>query len=325
VLAIEMNIDEIPPASEAFQAFKAQAVAARTVASWKAVHPGYILGEEGGRTYINNSTTGYQAFIPGYYNDSQVANKSLILQAISDTPGQYLSYFPDGTNPDDTRMTIDAEFGSDMLLATQTEHQNPGDPPVDPFVPKGYLTGVQDPISTADCFVSASGSHDYGMSQRGAMRWARGKTCPNGTGGAWPVSWTDYRQILAHYYTGIDILNGGGGKVTPDDRWNLLWHDNFGSPIGTPPTLTSGTPASIQLKLQNTSSASSPVWDNMELGYQWVSPAFTSDWQLATIGTGNTIPPLPVAGNPPSTLGQSTDQFSLYPKIMLSRICEQGM
>jgi hypothetical protein len=79
VITIEMNVGEIPPMPQELPALKAQAVAARTVASWKAANQYYTLGSEGGIGYINNSTQ-YQVFIPGSYDDSQVANKSLILR-----------------------------------------------------------------------------------------------------------------------------------------------------------------------------------------------------------------------------------------------------
>jgi hypothetical protein len=312
VITIEMNVGEIPPTEQELPALKAQAIAARTVASWKAVNLGYTLGSEGGWGHINNSTQ-YQVFIPGSYDDFPSA-QNLIDRAITETQGQFLSYEPDGSNPDESRKTIDAEFGSDMLLETQTEH--PADP-TPGFVPKGYLAGVQDPISTSDCFVPASGSHDYGMSQRGAIRWAIGNTCPNGNGTDWPVAWTDYRQILVHYYTGIDILNGSGGKVAPDDRWNLLWHNNFESPIGTPPALTGGQTAELQIRLQNTSTT---AWNanNMEIGYHWGD----SNWQVANISqpfsdvpTGKEFPDatsaLTIYVTPPSTSGAHTLHLDL--------------
>ena len=190
----------------------------------------------------------------------------MISTAISSTSGQYLSYNGEA---------IDAEFGSDMQDRTQTEHLNPGDPPVDPFVPKAYLTGVEDPISTASCFNNSSGGHDYGMSQRGAIRWSLGNECPTGTGAVWPITWTDYRQILVHYYTGIDILNADGNKVAPDDRWNLLWHDS---------ATFDGSTYAININLQNTSTSN---WAANEiiLGYQWTAqnaPFVPGRWSQLT-------------------------------------------
>jgi len=225
VLTIEMDVAEIPPVPEEFQAFKAQAVAARTFASWKAVNLEYTYyppnGDppEGGNGHINNSTQ-YQVFIPGSYNESQAANKSLILQAISDTQGQYLSFLPDGFAGDGTRKTIDAEFGSEAGNQTEPE---PG---------KDYMITVQEPnfqpSSNSTICETTRNYSGKGMSQRGAIRWARGNTCPDGTGTKWSVTWTDYRQILAHYYTGIDILNASGGKVAPDDRHLFIMGGNYG-------------------------------------------------------------------------------------------------
>jgi hypothetical protein len=175
---------------------------------------------------------------------------------------------------------IDAEFGSDALNNTITE-------PVD--IPKPYLTGVADPISsTVDssgntlpgaCHATPNGNIDVegyegllmGMSQRGAIRWASGNQClPHLSGGAsvpWPVDmpspikW-DYRQILAHYYTGVEFKNDDtGAYFAPNDRWNLLEYE------GIPNTMTPGqqiTPTLIWL--QNTSTQ---PWNNAVLGYRW--------------------------------------------------------
>lgn len=281
VLTVEMDIAGIPPADEAFQAFKAQAVAARTFASWKAVNQGYIYPPDntGGYTYINNSTQ-YQVFIPGSYNNSQVANKSLIINAISETQGQYLSYFPDEYAGDNTRKTIDAEFGSEA--GSQTE----------PELGKGYMVTVQEPNFSSGCGVTRNYA-GRGMSQRGAMRWARGTTCPNGTGANWSVTWTDYRQILAHYYTGIDILNGSGVKVAPDDRWNLLSHT-----IAANTQVNAGTMLPISVTLQNTSTTNWAVNDII-LGYQWTAvnaaPVAGNWMQSAYLPATN-------MGNPPTTL-----------------------
>lgn len=289
VIAREMNIMGLPPTSAAL---KAQAVASRTFAYYNSYWLSY------GDSVIDNSTT-YQVFIPGSFTGQSDVNS-----AVNDTGGQYLAG-SDG-------YLILAEFASDSKDYTVTSSDS-----ANPHNVLPYLTGVQDPISST-CDSDDNGHQGTppkvrGMSQMGALRWSKGNECANAQVDAtqtWSVKWDDYRQILAHYYTGTQFLDEGA-PFAPDDRWNLLKHNNFGSSIGTIPTLHSGTPASIQLILQNTSSASAPAWGNMELGYQWVSPAFTSDWQLATIGTGNTIPPLPVAGNPPTTLGQSTDEFTV--------------
>lgn len=141
---------------------------------------------------------------------------------------------------------------------------------------KFYLKGVEDPISSATCGASDN-SNGYGMSQLGAYRWSRGNQCAIGGSAStgWPVTWSDYRQILVHYYTGINIV----GSNTPDDRWNLLSHNNFGSP--TTPALVSGQPASLQIRLQNTSTT---TWNanganEIEIDYHWGD----NNWQTASV------------------------------------------
>jgi len=94
VLAREMNVVENNPTLEAL---KAQALAARTVATWKAVTPGQYDGQS---NYINNSTQ-YQVFIPYSYEyytnpDNPVGVQQMISTAVSSTSGQYLSYKGDG-------------------------------------------------------------------------------------------------------------------------------------------------------------------------------------------------------------------------------------
>jgi hypothetical protein len=210
VIAVEMNLAQITPDPES-EALKAQAIASRTLVNWKSAKMPWM--EQGS---VNNSTK-YQVFMPGAYNNSNY--KSAIDKAVDETKGQFLQYL----YFDDSH-TIDAEFGADMQERTKTEYPDPSLPPDPNWVAKPYLTGVEDPISKS-CIVDVSGSHDYGMSQRGAIRWAKGNECPEGTGAVWPVTWSDYRQILAHYYTGIDILDGSGTKIAPDDRWNLISHD----------------------------------------------------------------------------------------------------
>jgi Stage II sporulation protein len=216
VVATEMNLAEITPDTEG-EALKAQAVASRTVANWKAVHSGWM-----GDVAVNNSTT-YQAFIPGTYINS--AYKSAIDKAIDGvngvggTKGQFLQYIIKDPDTGYDRHAIDAEFFADIETATGN-----GD-----LVSAPYQKSVQDPISNNSlCIANVAGQHNYGMSQRGAIRWAKGNTCPNETGETWSVKW-DYKQILAHYYTGIEFKNddASDSSFTPDERWNLLWHNNF--------------------------------------------------------------------------------------------------
>jgi hypothetical protein len=261
VITTEMNVGEIPPTEQELPALKAQAIAARTVASWKVANLPFLNDKnelfEGVRG-INNSTQ-YQVFIPGSYDDFPSA-QDLIDRAITETQGQFLSYLPDGTNPDNgTRMVIDAEFSSDIILESKYGNQ-------------AYLQIVQEPISSSTCNVQGAPGNDWGMSQRGAIRWAIGNTCPDKSGTAWPVTWTDYRQILAHYYTGIDII----GTNTPNNRWNLLQYD---------PPVPNPNEANYTLNnvyLQNTSTLK---WNANEIvmGYQWTARGAQATGQWTTI------------------------------------------
>lgn len=105
------------------------------------------------------------------------------------------------------------DFGSDMKDSTNTYIDGAGNSSLP------YLTGIEDPISTL-CG-STTNSNGWGMSQKGANRWALGNQCANQfdsqTYGEslWPIKWTDYRQILVHYYTGIDILNAVATQSHP--------------------------------------------------------------------------------------------------------------
>jgi peptidoglycan hydrolase-like amidase len=178
VLATEMDFAELSPDAEALMA---QMIASRTVASWKSANGAQeIVTHDNGTVFkiINNSTQ-YQVFIPGTYN-AYPDYQADIDAALNATQGQYLSA-GDGH-------TIDAEFSSDMIGGSQDGGQT-------------YLNPIQDPISTNTACTVSNGNLT-GMSQKGAIRWAKGNECPDGTGAAWPVKW-DYQQILAHYYTGI--------------------------------------------------------------------------------------------------------------------------
>ncbi len=195
VLAAEMDVNGLPPDIDAL---KAQAIASRTVATWKSKHGPWDIG---GYPNINNSIQ-YQAFIPGAYNASGA--QSMIDTAIADTDQQFLQYVIGDDH------AIDAEFSSDIVGST-----------VDAGDAFPYLETVSEPISPtlpATCGPGELGN-GWGMSQKGAMRWSRGNQCAKSSAGdmPWSVTW-DYRQILVHYYTGIDILNGDGSPSAPDAR-----------------------------------------------------------------------------------------------------------
>jgi len=100
------------------------------------------------------------------------------------------------------------------------------------------------------------------MSQYGASRWARGNTYGNlnSVGTAWSVNWLDYRQMLAHYYTQIELRSSSGGFLFPAQRWNALNH--------TVPGMIQQA-YSAQIRVQNTGSY---VWDSYYyISYRWLN------------------------------------------------------
>jgi len=134
------------------------------------------------------------------------------------------------------------------------------------------------------------------MSQRGAIRWAKGQTCPEGTNADWPASGTtspikwEYRQILAHYYTGVEFKNDDtSAYFAPNDRWNLLKYDLPST------TATVGASFIVNVTLQNTSAANSN-WSDVVIGYKW------NDGTWAVLPNSVSSTPL---GNPPAELSLS--------------------
>ena len=270
VLPREMDVATYDPPLEAL---KAQALAARSIADWKAI----VRGADEFKS-IDNSVNN-QIFKPGSYDfyddaDSTKADeiRDRIDQAILETSGQYL-FYPN----DQGRSSLDAEFSNDIgarddngKLVTVDGKQ-------------AYLIPIQDPISDG-CDLSPVGN-GWGMSQKGAMRWAKGNQCAGSEDQPWSVKWDDYRQILAHYYTGIDILNDSGNPIAPGARWNLLRHNNFEKPIGEIPILPSMSEHVIDIQFQNTSTFD---WHTGEIiiGYQWTqgeTPVNTEKWREAGV------------------------------------------
>jgi hypothetical protein len=91
---------------------------------------------------------------------------------------------------------------------------------------KDYLKSVSEPISTV-CDADNSGQ-GYGLSQEGAVRWARGNQCARPVSGniPWTVKWTKPEQILFHYYTDVNLRDAGHNNAilstSPQFRWNPL-------------------------------------------------------------------------------------------------------
>ena len=226
---------EMPPQKYHEDAVYAQAIAARSFAHYIVILDGYVENSIADQVFVPYT---FEYFVGPRYPDNPAApcqsgNLTANQQAVCNALSSRYYIAPYGSN-----QPANTEFNSDMFGETQSGSET-------------YLKSVQDPISTTCDSIDPFYGNNRGMSQEGASRWARGNQCAMEESGnqPWPVTWTDYRQILVHYYTGIDILNASGSKVAPDDRWNLLWHN-------APAVMTAGQPYDISLKLQNTS-----TWD----------------------------------------------------------------
>ncbi len=292
LLPREMDVAQNDPT---LNALKAQAIAARSFATFKSVNP---------VAHPFNNSTEYQVYIPGSYNTYSNRNngdgvRQMISDAISSTTGQYLSY--GGHN-------IDAQFGGDAGSSTSQENPNEG-------IPKDYLRGVDDSISITNGTLECGNGRSYagvGMSQKGALRWSKGNRCATGGGSdtAWPVHWSDYRQILAHYYTGIDFLDSSNSKFAPDYRWNLLNHTVL-------PTMPMNTSQTATVTVQNTSTTG---WTgDVKLVWKLAPSCIPAtglgvigiDWQgdkPLTLGSGQTSAPITINFVSP----QNNGYYTLY-------------
>lgn len=216
----------------------AQAAAARSYA-YRAIYDGRS---------INNSTA-FQAFIPYKFeslptasfpdnpeNPCAASNLNARQHTICDAvaPGYYIAY---DSTPEEYIPAF-AEFSADAWLRTV----NGG---------RVYLCSVEDPISSG-CDANDYG-HQRGMSQEGASRWARGNRCSySGVGNdPWSVRWDDARQILTHYYTGIQLRDNAGARLTPDYRWAPLEID-WRSGSVSPPLLQPAETRLVTFTVQNT-------------------------------------------------------------------------
>ncbi|MBN1919802.1 MAG: hypothetical protein JW892_01045 [Anaerolineae bacterium] len=216
----------------------AQAAAARSYA-YRVIYDGRA---------VNNSTA-FQAFIPYKFeslptasfpdnpeNPCAASNLNARQHTICDAvaPGYYIAY---DSTPEEYIPAF-AEFSADAWLQTV----NGG---------RIYLRGVEDPISSG-CDANDYG-HQRGMSQEGASRWARGNRCSySGAGNdPWSIRWDDARQILTHYYTGIQLRDSAGTRLTPDYRWAPLEID-WRSGSVSPPLLQPAETRLVTFTVQNT-------------------------------------------------------------------------
>jgi hypothetical protein len=268
-------------------ALEAQAVAARTFAYYNIENPFSV--------HFNNSIS-FQAFIPrrlerllpvNYPDDadnrwddpcgadigSLNTAQRIICSALASPDWMAYLGFP-----------IKAHFAADI-----PGHTNSSSRP--------YILGLPDPISTA-CDSNLAG-HGWGMSQEGASRWGRGSECSypgapvysgNQPGGPWSVGF-NRDQILAHYYSLIQIQSQSDEQLSPDNRW-LPIHAGWGTGDGLPPpTLGLSGTVLLDLRIQN---AGTTTWITGTTG-------LLQTW-TGVSGTYTTVQPLSAAIAPPGML-----------------------
>ena len=176
VLPIEASPPDPP------ESLKAQAVASRTYA-WACINHGGICTSSH-PSYDITDWTGDQAMC-----ELRADARTDAAQAA--TNSQYVSW--NGT----VAAALYSANNSDPTATNPTEFANPGVYP--------YLRAVDDPVT----FGNTRSGHGQGLSQVGAIRWAR------------DFEW-DYVQILTHYYSGVTIegATNFGSLIAP---WNNGW------------------------------------------------------------------------------------------------------
>jgi hypothetical protein len=293
-------------------ALKAQAVAARSYAFYKisindvidnSVNDqvfvpyffdrlGYFPGPGGIDPPTNRIPVNINPCTDGFFSPTNPATyeQRVVCQAAADK--QYIS---PGTN----NTSAFAEFSADRLEGRTVT----GGP--------SYQVSVEDPISAQAGTICpynendidlANGSHGRGMLQRGANRWARGSRCWISEiyeEDPWSVRWTNRDQILTHYYTGIHIRDVATRAIrTPTYRWVPLRID-WGTSNDRPPIFTAGGGYTINVQVQNTSTAAwscgSPPNLAYNLTYRWVGQTTYDGAQRVSVcgltpGAAGTVP-----------------------------------
>lgn len=136
--------------------------------------------------------------------------------------------------------------------------------PTDSWVSSGYayLVGVPDPITT-------DATTGPGFSQIGSQRWASGSD-PTPDDSFHP-RWSNYQQILVHYYTGIHVRDGSANRLTPAYRWLPLsvdWH----TPDNRLPTMYYTQTYMVTFWVQNVGTTTWPGSDQVYLSYHGWEP-----------------------------------------------------
>ena len=260
------------------EAYKVQSVASRSFAA--------------NRNPTNNSNQ-FQVFLPRKLDslnqphlldrdapcqDENLSNEQTVFcQIMADMEGLYLSH---GNSTD----AIDAEFRQQNGNPTNPCPDGLGNcPPPEENCPGlsnwswmpeeyPYLRGVSDPISYLESR-SQDDCNSVGMSHWGTKRWLLGVTCLDNSSfpecGDWSVTWTNYQQILFHYYTDVHLRNAddNNARLSPNYRWNLL--DVTWEPDGCPNIFEQGGTCTGYFWIQNTGTE---TWLQNQFGfsyYQW--------------------------------------------------------
>lgn len=259
VIAQEMNPGSYPQPA----ALKAQAIASRSFAQY------YINNPLDPPHEFNNSND-FQVFIPYRFENLTpftIPNNSTQPCASTNLNENQLAvcnavaarlYIAQAANNTDNN-AAKALFMGDQSIET-----------LDATFDKPYLKSVTEPISTT-CDANNFG-HGYGMSQEGAVRWARGNQCAKITAGniPWSVRWNNENQILFHYYTGVHLRDIDLNRLSPNDRWNPLEITAEGD---CPLIMDSGQTCTLTFTVQNTGTT---TWNGQ---YAFI----THGWE-ATIG-----------------------------------------
>lgn len=216
---------------------------------------------------VTNSTT-HQAYYPGIASGSSTT-------AVQNTSQLALFWSNQGVI-------------SDIPAFTQYSKSHPGNYTVaEPDSP--YLISVYDPIQGA-----YAGGHGKGMSQDGTLLWERGNNSLSGTGTRYPFWNRD--QILAHYYTSVQLRHPNGALYWGDYRWNMLQF----YPTNTAILYYENESRIVSMDVQNTGvkawPANTTVWYKFRRRTNATGAISESGWYIGQTATGGVIsaPQLPV-------------------------------
>ncbi|MCR4408362.1 MAG: hypothetical protein NUW24_15830 [Anaerolineae bacterium] len=206
-------------------------VAARTVATFWC--PRSVVTDVNRITHYGLNDWQYQAYRPGW----SAARAEDYRGFVADTESEYLTY--------NGNLVSALQYRSYSGRMTEAADPNPPH------------KSIYDPVAAVD---EPPGP---GLGQHSANHWAMGLhneqlgepvNVPN-------VQWSEYRQILVHYYTGVHVEEHEGPILTPNRRWNMLEHD-------VPTTMTAGQQYPLTVVLQNTGVDPWTAGD-FYLGYRW--------------------------------------------------------